>query len=965
MSSDYSSFKKSPSPSNESNIDSTNDSINNHANNSIGSPSSSDDAIDTQVTDLDQHNGNLIFPNEKPEESLAQLRSSLLDFQDLEEKIKGKPSPIGVLKPAIKFGQEKIAEAFKHTLNANQLVRDRSWFIDQILTLAWKHCQLDKNKNIALLAVGGYGRDELHPHSDIDVLLLLKDEPAFNANKDAMERFITLLWDLNLDIGSGVRTLKDCQVEAAKDITIMTNLLESRTIFGNLTLEQEMKSLTSTEHIWPSDMFFKSKWIEQQNRHEKYQTTEYNLEPNIKGSPGGLRDIQMITWMTKRHFQFEKLDELLKANFITPFELQAINEAKKFFYTIRFALHILANREEDRMLFNLQRDVAEMLGYEDGENLMAVETMMHHYYRYTQIMIEINELIIQHFNETILLPDPANTTSIDDDFEFRNGYLAHLDPDLFFNKPESIIKLFLILTDHEEAKGVHSQTIRALRDCRYLIDDDFRNNQTINDLFFALLRQPNRVTSELERMLRYGILGEYIPEFGKVVGQMEHGMFHVYTVDAHSVATLRIVRRMRHGYLKDIFPLGTKLIQDLSKKEIIYMAALLHDIGKGEPGDHSINGKVIAERFAKRHSLTKVSTDLLCWLVENHLLLADTAQKQDITDPQVLNEFAAQVGDIEYLKYLYVLTVADIYGTNPTLWNGWRAEQIRSLYLETRRLLDRGLSKPYNKQERIKETKQATIDILESYDLDAKTILKAWSNPGDEYFLQESPRDIAFHTINILKHGESNPEPLVLVNQTSELSYEGATQIFIFTKDKPKLFTRITTALDQLNLDIHDARIFTTDNGNALDTFTVLNSEGHALDLDDLTIERIKKQVIQAISQEDIPEIPTARRTSRQLREFNRPSKVTFSSDIDHRFSIIDVIAPDRPGLLACIGRVFSQFGLLIHNARLLTLGERVEDIFIVADSEDLPFSDPELCNRIETELKQAIDQHVSQFKGL
>lgn len=869
----------------------------------------------------------------------------------------GKPA-IPLFKEAIRHSQEVMDAHFRETLDAVTLVHARSWFMDQLLKHAWLQFFPADTNNIALLAVGGYGRGELHPKSDIDILLLNADEDAFSANSDAMQGFITFMWDIKLDVGHGVRTIDDCKNEAEKDLTIATNLMETRTLIGADDLRETMRELTGPKFIWPSDEFFKAKWQEQQERHEKHHDTDYNLEPNIKKGLGGLRDIHTIVWVLERHFGSHELENLTKQGILADFEYGMLHRCRDFLWQIRYALHMVTGREEDQILFDVQKEIAEILGFKDSNEHSAVERMMHQYYRYSLALNELNDLLMLLFQELIIDSQQAATiVPINEYFQRNNDYLEAKDPDLFTHTPNAMLEVFYHLASDDSLKGVRANTIRALRDCRHLIDEEYRTHPDNVRTFMAILRSKDHVTRELDRMLRYGILGQYIPEFGAIIGHMQHDLFHSYTVDQHSLRAIKFMRRLRYCNEKELFPLASKLIHNISKREILYLAALLHDVGKALPGEHEITGAEIAATFCAQHGLSEKDADLVVWLIRNHLLYSQTAQRIDLADPDAMHHFATQMGDRRHLDYLFIFSVADIYSTNKKLWTGWRAEQMRTLHSETLHLIRRGLDTPINKDEWVKETQQAVIERLSEHGYNEKDVFEMWANPGDEYFLRESVDTLVWHALALFKHKDVN-KPLVLIGDTSDKAFEGATQIFIHMKDQPHLFAAMTAALDQLHLNIQDARIITSANNNALDTYIVLDENGEPIS-EDIRLEKIQRTLEEALSHpEEFPQL-IQRRTSRQLKQFEFKPVVNMSNDPFTKRSCLEVIAPDRPGLLARMGKLFMEYELSLETAKILTEGEKVDDIFYITDKNGNPISDPEFCRQLQAAVIEALTEQV------
>ena len=887
---------------------------------------------------------------------MPQVDSELFDRSQFQAELALKASPIAAFKKVIRKAREVLDARFLAGQDIRSLIEGRAWFVDQILRAAWGRFDWSNEAQIALVAVGGYGRGELHPYSDIDLLILLdnNDQEIF---RDAIERFLTLLWDIGLEVGQSVRSVQECAEEARADLTVITNLMESRTIAGPERLRQNMLKVTSPSEMWPSKEFFLAKRNEQATRHSKYNNTEYNLEPNVKGSPGGLRDIQTILWIARRQFGSLNLSAILDQGFLTEGEYSLLVAGQEFIWRVRYGLHMLAGRAEDRLLFDHQRSLAALLGYEDSDAKLAIERFMQKYYRVVMSISELSDLVGQHFAEVILWEgDSGDAVPLNSRFLVRDGYLEVADDSVFKRRPFAILEIFVLLAQHPDIQGVRGETIRLLRDHRHLIDDEFRSDIRNTSLFIELFKCKEGIHRNLRRMNRYGILGRYLPEFGHIVGQMQHDLFHIYTVDAHTLNVIKYLRKLSKPGVAEKYPLASKLVERLPKPELIYIAGLYHDIAKGRGGDHSELGAVDAQEFCVRHKLPAWDTRLVVWLVENHLVMSTTAQRKDLSDPQVINDFAQQVGDETHLDYLYVLTVADINATNPTLWNSWRASLLRQLYTETKRALKRGLENPLGREEQIRQTQRAALDSLVRNGTDPDDAEQLWSQLGDDYFMRHSSVDVAWHTEAIIEH-PSDGGPLVLIKETTQREFEGGTQIFIYAPDQHDFFAVTVAAMDQLNLNIHDARIITSSSQFTLDTYIVLDADGSPIGNDPERTEEIRQGLITALRNPADYLTIIQKRVPRQLKHFAFPPQVTIHNDMQRPQTIIEVVAPDRPGLLARIGQLFLDFDLSVQNAKIATLGERVEDVFFVTNADNQPLSDPQLCTR----LQQAMIKQLTQ----
>ncbi|MBV1881370.1 MAG: [protein-PII] uridylyltransferase [Pseudomonadales bacterium] len=886
----------------------------------------------------------------------------LLDSEVLARAVSEDINRIASLKTLLKDANEVLFSRFKAKESIRRLVLKRAWLVDQVLSEVWQKLDWPEDNLISLVAVGGYGRGELHPQSDIDLLILLESEPT-DQNKHCIEKFLTLLWDIGLEVGQSVRTIEECVELAKTDITIATNLMESRTIAGSSALLVKLVPLIGRDKIWSGKDFFQAKWDEQKSRHLKNNNTEYNLEPNIKTAPGGLRDIQMIGWVAKRHFGVSSLRDLTQKGFLTEDEYSIIDAGESFLWRVRFVLHMITGRDENRLLFDYQKAVADEFGYKDTDASLAVEHFMKRYYRMAVALAELNDVLLQHFDEAIIREnEETSIIPLNDRFYVHNNYIEVNSDDVFEKAPSALLEIFVLMAHNPSVIGIRASTIRLIRDSRHLINAQFRKDAHNSSLFMELLRAPRTVFAQLKRMKRYGVLGRYIPQFGDIIGQMQYDLFHIYTVDAHTLLVIQNMRRLQRPELQEQFPIGYQVSTGLPKIELLYIAGLFHDIGKGRKSDHSELGAIDGEAFCQQMGLGAWDTSLVVWLIRSHLLMSMTAQKKDVSDPDVINEFAQLIGDQVRLDYLYALTVADICATNPTLWNGWRATLMRQLYTETKRALRRGLSNPVNKQEWIDDTRNMALIYLRRVGIKKEEVEEIWNELGEEYFLRESAADIAWHCEAILRDSPSTNKnsdhpPLILIRETTDLKFEGASQIFVYTKDQPNLFATTVTALDQLQLTIVDARIITSSQNFSLDTYIVLDKNSSPIGHNPDRINRIKDVLENSLSNtSQFPQL-VGRRLPRQLKHFSIRSQAFISNNPENKYTVVEIQSLDTPGLLAKIGQIFAQFNLSVVNARIATLGEKVEDVFFVTDSRHQPITDPELCQEICKSLRKQLDE--------
>jgi len=853
-----------------------------------------------------------------------------------------------VFRQVLDRGTELLQERFAADEAIEDLVRDRARLVDITLRAAWVRHAGKFAADLALVAVGGYGRGELHPSSDIDVMVLLPKSDSADWQSD-IEKFLTFLWDIGLEVGHSVRSIDDCQRESLADISVATTLFEARLLAGPESLFAGMRRALAPDRLWSSQDFFEAKVKEQTERHHRYFDTAYNLEPNVKSSPGGLRDIQTIGWVAKRHFGTDTLDELVAHGFLTREELRKLKAGQSFLWKVRFGLHVLTGRREDRLLFDYQIKLAKLFGYEDASFTLAVEQLMQKYYRTVMDISLMNEMLLQLFREAILTqsgsPLPINAR-----FQIRNDYLEVTHPEIFARYPSALLELFVLLQQHPELRGVRAETIRLIGTHVWLIDEEFRQNPRHHRLFMEILCAPIGVTHELRRMNLYGVLGRYIPSFGRVVGRMQYDLFHAYTVDAHTLFVVSNLRRLAMPKYNDEFPALSQIMQSLPRQEIAYLAALFHDIAKGRGGDHSELGAVDAEAFCLEQGLGRYEARLVAWLVRNHLILSITSQKKDISDPDIIHDFARHVGDQVHLDYLYVLTVADVRGTNPKLWNAWKARLFEQFYERTKRALRRGLESPVDQEELIRETQEQVRAKMP--EVAAELVSRVWSQWTEAYFLRYTPEEIAWQTALLADRHPQDDTPLVAIRQLTD---RGGTAVLSYAPRRLRSFARTTAVLDQMGLNVVDARLITSANGFSLETYVVLEDNG-AVIADAARIREIEQGLWRNLQQpEDAPATVT-RRAPRQVRMFSTPTQVNFSVDSRNGRTILELIAADRPGLLSEVGKVFRTERVAINGAKIMTVGERAEDVFYITDAEGRLLQE-EACQRLQDSLVRALDR--------
>lgn len=836
---------------------------------------------------------------------------------------------IAAFKKLLKEHSEELKAHFDPHQSVLELLHGKSEFIDNLLSAVWNHFLADKAQTLSLLAVGGYGRRELFPHSDIDILILLDDSNIENY-QEKLSGFSNFLWDIGLDPGLSVRTVAECVQAAIDEQTVMTTLLEMRLITGNAGLLAELEHQRDNRELWPSEQFFAAKMEEQRQRYRKANDTAFNLEPDTKQGPGGLRDLQVIAWVFKYHYKSATLKELIKYDFLPEREYIELQEARNILWRIRYALHLLTDRHEDRLLFDYQRELAVQFGFTAENQNQNIEEFMQFYFKTVVGLERLNEMLLQLFSERFVCPrGDCKPEDVDENFVEINGYLEARSSDIFQKKPHLLLEIFLVLQKNPHLKGTRATTIRLVRKSLELIGDDFRHDKRVNHLFIEILRQPHGITHQLRRMNRYGVLAAYLPCFANIVARMQYDLFHIYTVDVHTLFVIGNLRRFALETHREELPFCYDVFQLIGKPEVIYLAALFHDIAKGMGGDHSELGETIALEFCRQHDLSSHDSRLIAWLVRNHLLMSMTAQRKDISDPDIIYEFASQVGSIERLNYLYLLTVADIRATNPTLWNSWKDSLLQELYNVSLSTLHRNLQNPVTVSERLQENKKEVHDELLKLGLTEEQIESAWRHTSDDYFLRYTTDEIVWHTQAITQSDEKEL-PLVLLRPQT---HRGSAEVFVYAENEGAIFSISTGSLDQLGLTILDARIITTADQYVLNSFQVIEQSGEPIN-DDYRKQHICETLRGNLLKKKMGMAKNIHRQSRQARHFPIRSSVAFHEDPLERHSIMELVTTDRAGLLSRIGQVFIQEDVQLHDAKITTIGSRAEDIFYITDME-------------------------------
>jgi len=840
--------------------------------------------------------------------------------------------------------KEKLAER-KHRLRQEfqtrqaplELLRAHSAVIDRLLKEVWASQEM--RRDAALVAVGGYGRRQLFPSSDIDLLILLPAPPEAELTRK-LEHLIGVLWDIGLEVGHSVRTVDECVTLAATDLTIQTTLMEARLLAGNRQLFTRFAS--RIQHARDPGEFLQAKLLEQQQRHTRY--AESNLEPNIKESAGGLRDLHNIIWISRAAGLGTSWRELARRGLIVLGEAREIQRHEQLLQSLRIRLHYLAGRREDRLLFDYQASLARQLGLHDRPHRLASEQLMQRYYRTAKAVSQLNNILLQNLGARVVPVHDTEYHPINERFGMRDERLEARDERVFRRFPGAILESFILLQQHHELKGMNAPTLRSLWRARRLISPAFRRDAHNRQQFMQVLRSPERVERALRQMNENGVLGGYLPRFGRVVGQMQHDLYHVYTVDEHILRVVRNLRRFSIPELAHEFPLCSRLMSSFERPEVLYIAALFHDIAKGRGGDHSQLGAVDARRFCRDHSLGADDAELVPWLVENHLVMSTTAQKQDIGDPEVISAFAQRVRDERHLVALYLLTVADIRGTSPKVWNAWKSKLLEDLFSATRRRLAGHHATLASSLQMRQEEARAKLHL---YAVPDHAQDKLWAKLDDAYFLRHEPQEIAWHT-RLLYYRVDPSEPIV----KARLSPAGeGLQVMIYVPDQKELFARICSFFESISYDIFEAKIYTTRHGYALDSFQVQDPNNRRPQYRDV-IGLIEYELADRLRKKAPLPALSKPRLSRQLRHFPISPEVNIQPDDRGVYWVLSIIAGDRPGLLSRVARVLTAYDINLHTAKINTLGARAEDVFLVTGAG---LKDPKTVVRLESALVEQL----------
>ena len=817
-----------------------------------------------------------------------------------------------------------LATAFRDGADASALARRRGESVERVVAHVWMAC-LGEVSEAALFAVGGFGRGLLFPYSDVDLLALVETpEPA---RLRALEQFFATLWDVGLKVGHAVRNPAQCRALAAQDASVFTSLLDARRLAGDPALDARLHAIVDDPALWPSREYLAARLAERDARHARYDDTAYNLEPNLKDGPGGLRTLDSLRWMARQLAHVDDLHGMVTEGLLDPAEQAALEQSEATLRRYRYALHLEAGRPEERLLFDYQRALATQLGFEDEhEKNLGVEQFMQDYYRAASQVERLGVQVAERFEE--MLEPPGSAESVGNDFVRYGKRLAARDPQLFMQRPAALVEIFIARLDQPGVVGFSADTMRRIHQATAVHGDVLADDRDVLAAFLQLLRRGAPAVEALWRMNRHGLLAAILPAFGKVFGRMQYDLFHVYTVDEHTLRVLRNLARFADPVAQREFPLGCEIWSGLPTPEVLLLAALFHDIAKGRGGDHSVLGEEEARSFCTRLGLPPGDVERVAWLVRWHLLMSTTAQRQDITDPDVVHRFAEQVGSRERLGQLYLLTIADIIGTSPRLWNGWKDRLLSDLCIATRYALRSDVELPRDIGVRVHECSEYALALLMNEGYAEADVVRVWVDFPQLSFLRHRPEQIAWQTAAILR--AQGAVPLVAVHP---LSVRGSTELFVYTPDRDGLFATVTAVLDRLRFSVMESRILSSPTGMALDTFLLLDADSQQ-PVSVARAEELQQRLQRALTQSSGVQ-PSKRGMSRHQKHFQMTPQISFHAAGDR--TQLALIGADRPGLLAAVAQVMLHTEVRVHDARIATFGERVEDFFQLTDRHNAP----------------------------
>jgi len=826
---------------------------------------------------------------------------------------------------------QKKSLILKANLNQNNILNilnARSNINDALILYTSEKFNIS-NDEISLIAVGGYGRKEFYPKSDTDLLILINDQKK-DQHKKNISHFLAYLWDIGIEVSHSTRTIKECITEGSRDISIATTLLESRYISGSKKMfENLIKTIDESKSFWSNKDFYQEKVDEQIKRHLQFNNTAYNLEPDIKNGPGSLRDLHTIFWLCKKFLGIDQIEELLNHNILTEKQLQQLINSRNFLSLIRYSLHSETKRAENRLLFEYQKKLAKQLNYEDQDHLIGVEIFMQDYYKSASTISRMNEIILQTLKQQFLEISENKVKDINQNFQIKNQLVGLKDDISFKDKPALLLEIFLLFQKNKDIEGIDAKTIGLITNNLQLINKDFRRKIEHKEIFLEILKAPEGVTHELRRMNLYGVLGHYVPAFGLIEGRMQYDLFHAFTVDEHTLFVVSNLRRLALTRFNHEFPEDSQKMQAIESPEILYIAGLFHDIAKGRGGDHSIIGAEEAEVFCLDHGLTNYDSKVVSWLVMNHLVFSLTAQKKDIYDPNVIRDLALLIGDELRLDYLYLLTVCDVRATNPTLWNSWKKRLFDDLYLLTKKALREGLEEPIDKEELIREKISLTKNELNNHEF--QNVENFLSYFDDDYFIKFNMNEILKQSLVMINRNIPNKAQDII--DISAIDNEDYFYAFVFTQIDNESFYKITSIFEQEGVSVRDAKVVRVNEEYCIYSFYFDHMRTMKDEINQKN-ETINKCINKAMASDSFSAQSGSQILSRRLRSFDKKVDISFSEDLIHNRTVMEITCIDRPGLLSNISKILKEESIWIQSAKIATIGENADDIFYLNNSK-------------------------------
>ena len=848
-------------------------------------------------------------------------------------------------------GDKNLRLLHSRGVSASELVLARVRIVDEILQELWELLMpaTEVSQSMCLVAVGGYGREELNPYSDIDVMILLGENPDSDTQQ-RIERFVRFMWDVGFEIGHSVRTLNDCVSQSRADITVMTNLLEARCCAGSQRLFIQMEQKLQNSKIWPAKKFFQAKFEEQKRRHHKFSDTAKNLEPNIKEGPGGLRDIHTIVWVTKRYFGTKSLHELVNRGFLQEDEYHILIEGRDYLWELRNALHFELGRRDDRLLFPHQLKLANNFGFVDDDANKGVEKLMKTFFGKIKELRHINQMLLQHFEETIVNRKNPKSKRLNDNFHMVDGFLDFSNPQTIQHSPEILLEACRFFQRSDSIRGVRASALRLMRSNKRRIDSRIRRKPAVSSVVREIFSDSHRLPETLGLMDDTGLLGSLIPEFRRVTGQLQYDLFHVYTVDAHLLNVVWNLHRLTLRETRKNFPLAAEAMSRIVKIERLYIACLFHDIAKGQGGDHSELGEEQTYRFCKRIGMDDYDAHLIAWLVRHHLAMSFTSQREDLNDSQVIARFAVRVGNQEHLDHLFLLTIADMRGTGPTVWNDWKGKMLEHLYLATSRMLLTDTLPHEEIEPRIEEIKRDTLAVFHRNSKLRRSAETFWKFCDDDYFLSYDAGTIAWH-VEVSTSASAIDLPIVAFRTHPSID---VIQIFVLAPTSVDLLAIIAGAIDRCYLSVVESRVHPLSMGLTAFSFVVLN-RGTKDAQSESNLRLYESEVRNSIMKRTVDHSPRTVTPDGVARHLSFPTRILFTDSPSNDYTIMEVTAQDRPGLLYLVVKTLLDYKVHVLSAKITTVGARAEDFFFLLDRDGNPLNDDSVRQKLVNAISQVL----------